>query len=408
MFIRIHIIDRLTTTNNIHLATQTKKKQEKINNIYIYIYKRSYEVIKMFVEEIIWKLTSLFVFQIVTTTSIHIVNAFTINSNNNKINNNQPCLSYSSCHRRIYYDSGVKTISSRANIPLSMKLSIEGNQQQQIDDATRSSSPKSLYQNGVSSSSATTLNDYDPILSNMICNENNRQRYGLELIASENFCSQNVKDVLGSCLTNKYSEGNVGKRYYGGNIYIDQIETLCMERALLLYELNDNEWGVNVQPYSGSPANFAVYTALLKPHDRIMGLDLPSGGHLTHGYQTSTKRVSATSLYFESMSYKVDSNTGYIDYNDMEKRVKMFLPKLLIGGGSAYPREWDYKRMRDIADMVGAYFMIDMAHISGLVAGKVVNSPFEYADIVTTTTHKTLRGPRSGMIFAKKRYMVRV
>ena len=198
---------------------------------------------------------------------------------------------------------------------------------------------------------------------------------------------------------------SVGKRYYGGNEFIDNIESLCMERALQLYGLDSNEWGVNVQPYSGSPANFAVYTALLSPHDRIMGLDLPSGGHLTHGFQTAKKKVSATSVYFESMPYVVSSETGLIDYNDMEKRAKMFLPKLLIAGGSAYPREWDYARMRQIADSVGAKLMVDMAHISGLVAGQVVQSPFEYADVVTTTTHKSLRGPRSGMIFAKRKYM---
>jgi glycine hydroxymethyltransferase len=197
----------------------------------------------------------------------------------------------------------------------------------------------------------------------------------------------------------------VGKRYYGGNEFIDQIETLCMERALSLYGLNPEEWGVNVQPYSGSPANFAAYTALLQPHDRIMGLDLPSGGHLTHGFQTAKKKVSATSVYFESMPYVVSSETGFVDYDDMEVRAKMFLPKLLIGGGSAYPREWDYARMRQIADSVGALLMIDMAHVSGLVAGKVAASPFEYADVVTSTTHKTLRGPRSGMIFARREYM---
>lgn len=199
----------------------------------------------------------------------------------------------------------------------------------------------------------------------------------------------------------------VGKRYYGGNEFIDQIETLCMNRALSLYGLDENgdEWGVNVQPYSGSPANFAVYTALLQPHDRIMGLDLPSGGHLTHGFQTAKKKVSATSVYFESMPYIVNSKTGLIDYDDMEYRANMFLPKLLIAGGSAYPREWDYQRMREIADSVGALLMVDMAHISGLVAGGVAESPFEYADIVTTTTHKSLRGPRSGMIFAKKEHM---
>ena len=197
----------------------------------------------------------------------------------------------------------------------------------------------------------------------------------------------------------------VGRRYYGGNEFIDQIESLCMERALELYGLDSTEWGVNVQPYSGSPANFAAYTALLEPHDRIMGLDLPSGGHLTHGFQTPKKKVSATSVYFESMPYVVSSETGLIDYNDMAQRAKMFMPKLLIAGGSAYPREWDYARMRQIADSVGALLMVDMAHISGLVAGGVADSPFQYADIVTSTTHKTLRGPRSGMIFAKVKHM---
>ena len=181
-----------------------------------------------------------------------------------------------------------------------------------------------------------------------------------------------------------------------------------MERALELYGLNPAEWGVNVQPYSGSPANFATYTALLRPHDRIMGLDLPSGGHLTHGFQTPKKKVSATSVYFESMPYVVSPETGLIDYDDMEKRARMFLPKLLIAGGSAYPREWDYSRMRQIADSVGALLMVDMAHISGLVAGKCADSPFEYADVVTSTTHKTLRGPRSGMIFARTQYMEQI
>lgn len=243
---------------------------------------------------------------------------------------------------------------------------------------------------------------FDPEIHRLIRREALRQREGLELIASENFCSSAVRQVLGSCLTNKYSEGNVGKRYYGGNQFIDEIETICMERALDLYGLDPDEWGVNVQPYSGSPANFAVYTALLQPHDRIMGLDLPSGGHLTHGFQTAKRKVSATSVYFESMPYVVSSETGFIDYDEMERRAKMFIPKLLIAGGSAYPREWNYARMREIADSIGAKLMVDMAHISGLVAGNVAESPFKYADVVTSTTHKTLRGPRSGMIFARK------
>lgn len=249
------------------------------------------------------------------------------------------------------------------------------------------------------------LRNTDPLMADLIEKEDNRQRNGLELIASENFASAAVRAALGSSLTNKYSEGTVGNRYYGGNEYIDQIESLCMDRALHLYGLNPMEWGVNVQPYSGSPANFAVYTALLKPHDRLMGLDLPSGGHLTHGFQTTKRKVSATSVYFESMPYVVSDKNGLIDYDEMEKRATMYMPKLLIAGASAYPREWDYARMRQIADKVGAYLMTDMAHISGLVAGGVAASPFEYSDVVTTTTHKTLRGPRSGMIFARRDLM---
>ncbi|OMP06355.1 Serine hydroxymethyltransferase [Corchorus capsularis] len=246
------------------------------------------------------------------------------------------------------------------------------------------------------------LSEADPEVRAIITKEKERQFKSLELIASENFTSRAVMEAVGSCLTNKYSEGLPGKRYYGGNEHIDELETLCQKRALAAFHLDETKWGVNVQPLSGSPANFEVYTAILNPHDRIMGLDLPHGGHLSHGFMTPKRRVSGTSIYFESMPYRLDESTGLVDYDMLEKTATLFRPKLIIAGASAYPRDFDYPRMRKIADSVGAFLMMDMAHISGLVAASVVGDPFEYCDIVTTTTHKSLRGPRGGMIFFRK------
>jgi len=242
----------------------------------------------------------------------------------------------------------------------------------------------------------------DPEVHGIIVAEKDRQNRGLEMIASENFTSLPVLECMGSCLHNKYSEGQPGQRYYGGNEYIDQIELLAQKRALELYNLDPELWGVNVQPYSGSPANFAVYTAIVEPHGRIMGLDLPDGGHLTHGFYTSKTKVSATSVFFESLPYKVNPATGLIDYDQLEDLANLFKPKLIVAGISCYSRKLDYARFRSIANQHGSWLMADMAHVAGLVAAGQAPSPFEYCDVVTSTVHKTLRGPRAGIIFYRK------
>lgn len=246
------------------------------------------------------------------------------------------------------------------------------------------------------------LQDVDPEVHGIIEGEKDRQRRCINLIASENFAPKGVLEAVGSVMVNKYSEGYPGARYYGGNEFIDQAESLCQKRALEAVRVDPKDWGVNVQPLSGSPANFHVYTALCDVHDRIMGLDLPHGGHLSHGYQTDTKKISMVSKYFESIPYRLNEETGLIDYDECEKFALRIRPKILIAGTSAYSRLIDYGRMRQIADKCGAYLLADMAHISGLVVGGTIPSPFEFADVVTTTTHKSLRGPRGAMIFYRK------
>ena len=247
-----------------------------------------------------------------------------------------------------------------------------------------------------------SLIETDTEIADIMKDEIKRQRESILLIASENVTSRAVFDALGSAMCNKYSEGYPGARYYGGNEHIDRIELTCQRRALETFKLDSEKWGVNVQPLSGSPANLQVYQAVMRPHERIMGLDLPHGGHLSHGYQTPTKKISAVSTYFETFPYRVNLDTGIIDYDQLEQNALMYRPKVLVAGTSAYCREIDYARMREIADKVGCYLMMDMAHISGLVAAGVNKSPFPYADIVTTTTHKSLRGPRGAMIFFRR------
>jgi len=229
----------------------------------------------------------------------------------------------------------------------------------------------------------------------LIEHEKQRQKRGIELIASENFVSQQVLEAMGSCLTNKYAEGYSGHRYYGGCEVIDRVEDLAIER---LCELYGAEYA-NVQPHSGAQANMAVFLTVLEPGDTFMGLDLSHGGHLSHG-----SPVNSSGILYKAVSYGLDEQTGLIDYDAMEELALKERPKLIVGGASAYSREWDYKRMREIADKIGALLMVDMAHPAGLIAAGLLDNPLPHAHIVTSTTHKTLRGPRGGIILIGKEY----
>ena len=227
----------------------------------------------------------------------------------------------------------------------------------------------------------------------LIRKEHDRQSSGLELIASENYVSQQVMEAMGSICTNKYAEGYPGRRYYGGCEVVDQIEQLAIDRLKAIYGAEY----ANVQPHSGAQANLAVEMAVLRPGDTFMGLDLAHGGHLTHG-----SPVNASGILYKAVAYGLDEKTGRVDYDEMERIAVETRPKLIIGGASAYSREWDYARMREIADKVGALLMVDMAHTAGLIAAGLLDNPVKYAHIVTSTTHKTLRGPRGGIILLGK------
>ena len=233
----------------------------------------------------------------------------------------------------------------------------------------------------------------DNAIFEIIEREHQRQKKGIELIASENFVSDQVMQAMGSCLTNKYAEGYPGHRYYGGCEVVDEAETLAIER---LKQLFGAEWA-NVQPHSGAQANMAVFMACLKPGDKVLGLNLSHGGHLSHG-----SPVNFSGLMFQALEYNVDAETGRVDYEQMEEVARRERPRLIVGGASAYSREWDYARMRRLADEIGAIFMVDMAHPAGLIAAGILDNPVKYAHIVTSTTHKTLRGPRGGVIMMGK------
>lgn len=236
----------------------------------------------------------------------------------------------------------------------------------------------------------------DKQIENLIKKEEKRQKSIINLIPSENYCSKDVFFALGSIFDNKYAEGYPRARYYGGQAYTDELEELCQNRALKLFKLAKKDWNVNVQPLSGSPANLAVYFALVEKGAKIMGLPLVSGGHLTHGH-----KVSITGKFWEQLPIELDTKTDLIDYEKMEKTAIKEKPAIIVVGFTAYPRVVDFKRVREIADKCGALMMVDMSHFAGLVAGGSYPTPFKYADIVTTTTHKTLRGPRGAMIFSK-------
>jgi len=233
----------------------------------------------------------------------------------------------------------------------------------------------------------------DDLTFDIIARERKRQTSGIELIASENFVSDAVREAAGSVLTNKYAEGYSGHRYYGGCQYIDEVETLAIAR---LKKIFGAEWA-NVQPHSGAQANMAVFMACLNPGDKFLGLNLAHGGHLSHG-----SPVNFSGIVYRALSYNVDENNGRVDYDQLEKTALAERPRLIVGGASAYSREWDYQRIRDIADRIGAIFMVDMAHPAGLIAAGLLENPVKYAHIVTSTTHKTLRGPRGGVILMGK------
>ncbi|KAM3536937.1 hypothetical protein ARSEF1564_010139 [Beauveria bassiana] len=280
-------------------------------------------------------------------------------------------------------------------------IALEG--QQQVWNRSQACVPnQGVILTSLSQLLSAPLSKADPAVFDIIEKEKHRQKHFINLIPSENFTSQAVLDALGSVMQNKYSEGYPGARYYGGNEFIDQSERLCQQRALEAFSLDASDWGVNVQPLSGAPANLYVYSALMATHDRLMGLDLPHGGHLSHGYQTPTKKISSISKYFETVPYRLDEKTGYIDYDKLEELALLYRPKIVVAGASAYSRLIDYKRIREICDKVNAYMLADMAHISGLVAANVLPGPFQHADIVTTTSHKSLRGPRGALIFFRK------
>src|SRR3989338_2650548 len=237
----------------------------------------------------------------------------------------------------------------------------------------------------------------DKQIEKLIKNEEKRQKGIINLIPSENYVSADVLTALGSIFDNKYAEGYPHARYYGGQTYIDELEILCQDRSLKLFKLKNDLWHVNVQPLSGSPANLAVYLALVPQKEKVMGLPLSSGGHLTHG-----QKVSITGKVWEQLPISIDLKTELIDYKKMKEDAEREKPVLIIVGFTAYPRFVDFKKCREIADSCGAYLMVDMSHFAGLVAGGAYPTPFEYADVVTTTTHKTLRGPRSAIIFSRK------